>query len=178
MLALPGGRVAVRRLGPDDWQLRRDLRLRALQESPHAFWSTYQDDAGRDDGRWQSALDPDSDRAAWVVELDDEAVGMVSTFIDRNGASGSAPDPETAHLVGLWVDPVVRGRRLASLLVEAVVAWARERELRRVSLWVVDTNDGAGRLYARHGFRPTGRTGAFPEPRAQLAEHEEELLLG
>ena len=33
--------VTVRMLGGDDWSRRREIRLRALQDSPSAFGSTY-----------------------------------------------------------------------------------------------------------------------------------------
>jgi len=31
--------VSAEHLGGDDWQTVRDLRLAALQDSPHAFWA-------------------------------------------------------------------------------------------------------------------------------------------
>ena len=35
--------VEVVRIGPDQWQHFRDLRLRALREAPYAFGSRYDD---------------------------------------------------------------------------------------------------------------------------------------
>jgi hypothetical protein len=43
--------VSIDRLGSDDWQTLRNLRLAALQESQHAFWSSYSTNAGVGDGR-------------------------------------------------------------------------------------------------------------------------------
>lgn len=173
-------RVSVRRLGADDWQLQRDLRLQALQDAPDAFWATYDSEAGFDEARWRSRLDGSRDSATWVAELHAGAagapVGLCTGFVDPG--SDTADPSGTVHLVSLWVAPGARGLGIASHLIDAVVAWARERDLRRISLWVVDSNDAATRLYARHGFRPTGQVGTFPEPRGHLTEHEQELLLG
>ncbi len=61
-------------------------------------------------------------------------------------------------LVGMFVEPAARGRRLGAALVEAVAAWARERGAASLHLWVTTTNEPALRLYRRVGFRPTSRT--------------------
>jgi hypothetical protein len=45
--------VDVQPLSGDAWQLKRDLRLAALKDSPAAFASTYVREAGRGEDEWR-----------------------------------------------------------------------------------------------------------------------------
>jgi ribosomal protein S18 acetylase RimI-like enzyme len=53
------------------------------------------------------------------------------------------------------VDPAARGGGVATLLMEAAIAWLRERGVPRVMLWTAERNPDAQRLFARLGFRRT-----------------------
>lgn len=51
-----------------------------------------------------------------------------------------------------------RGRGVGSALLEALIRWAREHPvIEEITLGVVDANEGAIRLYQRHGFVEIGR---------------------
>ena len=51
------GRMEIRRATVDDWEASRDIRLRALAESPDAFLSTLEREAAFDDEVWMSRLE-------------------------------------------------------------------------------------------------------------------------
>jgi ribosomal protein S18 acetylase RimI-like enzyme len=68
----------------------------------------------------------------------------------------------TAALTSLWVDPRFRGRGVGTALIDAVVDWARHRDLSQVLLWVTEGNQHAEALYLRNGFVRTG--GEIHEP--------------
>jgi ribosomal protein S18 acetylase RimI-like enzyme len=53
---------------------------------------------------------------------------------------------------GLAVDPAHQGEGIGSQLLEAGIARARREGKRRLVLRVLSSNDGARRLYERHGF--------------------------
>ena len=55
--------VSIDRLGGDDWQTLRDLRLAALQESPNAFWAKLSDERRYSREQWTSFLGA----ATWFV---------------------------------------------------------------------------------------------------------------
>jgi GNAT superfamily N-acetyltransferase len=151
--------TAIRRLGEADWALLRDLRLTALRDAPDAFWSTYDREVGLDETGWRDRL---RDRAVFAGSHAGEPAGLAAGYVD--------PDGE-ANLAMMWVSPAARGSGLADLLVRTVLDWARTAGRTRVLLWVADANTGARRLYERHGFVPTGRTGELPhDPPAP--EHE------
>lgn len=67
--------------------------------------------------------------------------------------------PENAHVVqvqGLAVHPDARRRGIAAMLLAAAEQRARDRGLRKLSLRVLSTNQGAISLYERLGFSREG----------------------
>ncbi len=80
--------------------------------------------------------------------------------------------PEDAGIYGVWVAPSARGRGVGDALLATAIEHARAAGHPRAVLDVGDHNTAAQALYARHGFRPTGRTGSLPEPRTHVTEHE------
>lgn len=92
-------------------------------------------------------------------------VGMVR-------AARHPDEPTAGELLSMWVAPGARGRGVGDALIDAVVAWARAEGLSRIVLDVGDHNVAAIGLYTRHGFTPTGVTGALPPPRAHVREHQ------
>jgi len=91
------------------------------------------------------------ERATFIAERDGQWIGL---------ATGLAADPDGSGpvLVGMFVEPAERGRRVGVALVEAVTAWARAHGATRLSLWATSTNARAIALYERCGFRPAGET--------------------
>jgi ribosomal protein S18 acetylase RimI-like enzyme len=57
-----------------------------------------------------------------------------------------------AHVYQMWVAPEFRGLGAGRLLLDEVVAWARELDAREVLLGVTSGDTPATRLYARAGF--------------------------
>jgi ribosomal-protein-alanine N-acetyltransferase len=78
-------------------------------------------------------------------------------------AGGYVPAGDTVHLWGMWVAAEARGRGLGRALIEAVLAWARERGAPMVVLEVTDTERAASAaaLYRSLGFAPTGERAAL-----------------
>ena len=154
------------RLGPDATDRLRAVRLRSLRDAPHAFGSEVSEVEARPPSSWVQQL---RDLPTWVAVLDGRDVGIV------RGASGD--HPAASELISMWVAPEARGRGLGDALVRAVVDWARRRGSRTLRLEVASDNAPAQRLYARHGFAPTGRSTAMPPPRAHVHELEYLRLL-
>lgn len=137
--------VELRRIGPEDWALLKDVRLRALADSPDAFAITLAESADKPDEVWQ-------ERAAtpgptYVALADGRAVAMGGAF--------PADGERTAYVWGMWTAPAARGRGHASRILDELLAWCRGRAL-EVRLHVTEGNEGARRLYLARGFRPTG----------------------
>ena len=147
----------IRQTTADDWELLREVRLRALADSPDAFLETVAGAANFPESRWRERATPGDTQACFLRE---EGSGMVSCFV--------ADDPALVFLVGMWVAQELRGTGVGRELVERVVAWAREHDASRVCLSVEPGNDAAARLYERCGFVETHDPPPFPyEPNAE-----------
>ncbi|BCB91201.1 GNAT family N-acetyltransferase [Phytohabitans suffuscus] len=149
--------VELVEVGPEDWRVWRELRLRALAEAPYAFKSAlaeWQGDGDREQ-RWRDRLAiPGSYNV--VALVDGQPVGMASGFPED--------DPDVVWLHSMWVDPARRGKGVGDRLVAAVVAWAARSGARAMMLGVVEGNTSAEALYARHGFSYTGEVnGMMPD---------------
>lgn len=136
----------MRRLEPDDWEVYREVRLRALRSDPGAFGSTLGREEGFDEDRWRERL---SGAAVFAAMVGPDAVGLAGGLRLDDG-SGS-------ELVSMWVAPEWRGTDVAARLIGAVVDWASAAGLASLGRWVVDGNRRAERAYAKAGFGRTGR---------------------
>ena len=143
--------MEMRRVDRDGWEQLRDLRLRALQDAPNAFGSTYAEESLRTDADW----------VGWAADL---AVGGSSFGVvaDDGGwiaMAVGAPHrdhPGEAGLFAMWVAPDARHAGIGRALVEHVVDWARSRDFPVLRLLVTRTNGGAIRMYRRCGFTDEG----------------------
>jgi GNAT superfamily N-acetyltransferase len=149
--ASPPTDIVVRRVAPAEWQQYRQVRLAALAEAPFAFGSTLDREIGFDEQVWRRRLGSRGTFLAWVGE---EPAGTATAVPDDQ-------DDEFAvagawQLVGMWVDPLSRGRGVADLLVEAVADHARIAGATQLVLWVTEINHRARAFYERLGFRVTG----------------------
>lgn len=137
--------VDIARLGAQDWEAYRDVRLAALGDAPSAFGSRLADERDRVEAEWRTRLEQ---RTQFVAREEGLPVATVGCRAAGDGA---------VELVSLWVAPPSRGTGVADLLVDAVVADARDKGCATIVLWVSEGNEPAERLYARHGFMRSGR---------------------
>jgi GNAT superfamily N-acetyltransferase len=153
--------VVVRRVTPTDGAPLRDVRLRALQDAPSAFGSTYAAEVTRSDAEWADRAASGAagvDRFTALALVGDECVGLAGGF--RNQEDGHHADID---LVSMWVEAAYRGSGVAEQLVDAVLDWARdEAQAQVVGLWVTRGNDRAQRFYEREGFVETGDVQPLP----------------
>lgn len=152
------GSMDVRLVGADAWQTWRDIRLRALQDAPSAFGSTYESEAGFTEQHFRERLSGGG--PAVLALADGEPVGMGGGFSDLEG---------WLKVVAMWVEPTWRGRQVGARVLDLLVGWAREHDL-RVHLDVATDNPLARRFYQRFGFAGTGQTQPLRPGSAYLKE--------
>ena len=149
----------------------REVRLRALQDAPHAFGSTYAKELQFEQTDWLERV------ARWDGK---KGIGFLALQgADVCGIAGALlneDDPTQAQLVSMWTDPACRRQGVGRLLVDKVAAWARLRGVGVLQLMVTSVNEPALSFYQRLGFARTGRTEPYPNDRA-VVEYEMALKL-
>jgi GNAT superfamily N-acetyltransferase len=154
----------VRWIRPDELEIYRDFRLRALSEAPYAFSDSLAAARARPESFWvdrvaQTSAGMTSVLFVAVAPPDGCWLGMTGCYLED--------DPSEAMVVSVWVDPAARGQGLAGQLVLAARDWARERGVRQLKLWVTATNERPQRVYRAAGFDYTGTKRPLPSDPSQ-----------
>jgi GNAT superfamily N-acetyltransferase len=150
----------IRRIRPDEVEVYRAFRLRALADAPEAFADSYGLAVARPPAAWQQRVAQTSAGVDNVLMVASDAatdawLGMTGCFVENQ-------EDGVALVVSVWVAPEARRRGLARRLLDAVVAWARERQVGTLRLWVVESNLRARGLYEGAGFSPSGKVQPLP----------------
>lgn len=143
--------IACRRATKDDVTLFKEVRLKALKDSPDAFGSTYESALQRDQRSWEEQLwstTTGGNRNTQFAFEEDQCIGIAALYREPSAPSGD--------IIMMWVDPGHRGSSAASLLVHNLLSWSRESGFSAVSLDVTESNARAIKFYEKQGFHDTG----------------------
>jgi ribosomal protein S18 acetylase RimI-like enzyme len=142
------------------------VRLRALQDTPSAFGSTYAKESQLTDADWiVHANNWNGERSILFLAMDAEAaIGIAGSHLDQE-------NPTLAYLISMWTAPSHRQQGVGRLLVNQVISWAHLRKALTLELKVTSSNEPAIAFYQRLGFTLTGRTKPYPNDPA-LTEYE------
>jgi ribosomal protein S18 acetylase RimI-like enzyme len=143
----------------------RDVRLRALQDTPQAFGSTYARESQFSDEEWlQRVTRWNGERGIGYLAMDGtDGRGIAGVLLEEDGTC--------AHLVSMWIAPTHRKCGVGRRLVAEIASWARHRGADALRLMVTSSNEPAMLFYQRLGFSRTGRTEPYPNDPA-LIEYE------
>jgi ribosomal protein S18 acetylase RimI-like enzyme len=153
--------VDITRIGPDDWQTFREVRLASLAGSPGAFGSRHADWVEAPEPQWRSRLT--TVPLTLLAQDGTNVVGVVS---------GQRVGEHEVELISMWVAPAVRGAGVARALIDAVVEWADGQD-RSTFLMVRSDNARARTAYERAGFVDLGVPPDWPSD--EPAENRMEL---
>jgi GNAT superfamily N-acetyltransferase len=150
--------MMIRKLEAHEISLHRELRLRALRDSPDSFAETATDAEARPFSYWEtmtrSVSEPD--RHVMYLACDgDDIVGSTYGLRDSENV-------DIARVGGMWVAPLHRRRGIGRGLLEAVRLWAHEHGFNRMRLWAPAESAAALALYQQAGFRKTGHHRPLP----------------
>lgn len=128
----------------------RTVRLRALQEHPEAFGSSYQEESQYDDSGFARML-PDPPGCTLGAFDGECLVGIANLHVPAR-----LKQRHKGTINGVYVIPAFRRAGLACALLRALLAEARGAGLRTIQLSVTVGNEPARRLYAGLGFETYG----------------------
>ena len=152
--------------------LFKEIRLRALEDTPLAFSSTYAKESQLSNDEWLKRSERWCDAASIGYLAIDEGYGcgMVACYVENRGVP-------RGHVISMWVDAAYRRTGVGRMLMDALGEWARARGLCALTLMVTNVNHGAIAFYEQAGFRMSGITEPYPNDPA-VVEHEMVLQLG
>jgi GNAT superfamily N-acetyltransferase len=155
--------ITVRVLDVSEWSLYRDLRLRALAESPSSFSATLAEEADREERFWRDRM---TRSHRLLAERGPTPQGIVSL-------GPYEEDPSAAEVFGLYVVPEARGTGVSWRLVEAAAALAIQQAYLQLYYWVGTDNGRAVGFAQNFGFRVTDyrrpSRSSDPEPGEEIA---------
>ena len=120
----------------------KGVRLRALQDTPSAFSSTYADESQLTDTEWLNRVTQWSGKRSRTYLAMDTAgpCGIAGGF------RGMENLLRHRNLVSMWVAPTHRQLGIGAQLVNAIVDWVRAEGARTLRLIVTSNNDGRDRV--------------------------------
>ena len=149
--------ISIEPVTAQNVQVFKAVRLRALQDSPFAFGSTYARESQLSDDEWlRRAENWNGVKGAGFLAIDEkQACGLAGSFLDEK-------DPARARLVSMWIAPTHRMRGVGALLVRAAEDWARQAGAANMHLMVTSHNPSAQSFYQRLDFTFTGLREPWP----------------
>ena len=144
----------------------KTVRLRALEDTPSAFGSTYLKESQLSDEDWRKRVTTwNSNGGACYIAMDkSEPCGIIASYFDK-------ADPQKAYVASMWVAPAHRRTGLGTMLMDAVQLWACSHGAGELRLMVTSSNSIATAFYQRLGYAFTGTTEPYPNDPA-LVEYE------
>ena len=109
--------------------------------------------AARGYGNFLESQLEDDEAVVLVAERDARIIGYVYAGLEP--MSWKELRGPAAFIYDVMVEEEAQGGGAGSALIDAAIAWARERGAARVMLWTAEQNTKAQRLFVRTGFRRT-----------------------
>lgn len=139
--------IEIIALPPTEWEKYKALRLRALQEEPQAYLSTYEKSRNDPDEKWKERLSNARDgKTQWLVFAKEKEtlIGMIGAFIDERG---------DIEIIALYVVKEARGKGVGKKLMDEILVKIQEsRKGRRVLVSANEEQEAAVTLYKQFGF--------------------------
>ena len=141
MTAIP----VVELLTPDQWECVRAIRLRALEDSGHAFGGTFEAESAEDEATWRLKFEKNDFLIASVDGVD-AAMLYIEVLKGDFGA--------TCWIGGCWSDPNFRGKGLMRAMFTFIDEQDKDWKVQGLGVWT--DNFSAIAAYEKLGFVKMG----------------------
>ncbi len=134
-------------LTPNDWKEYKKIRLETLRCEPIAFSSTNTEAQEFPDGYWKELLS-EKMTTFFAARVKNELVGVLRLTLDDD-----EEDTDTAIIGGVYVRKCNRGTGVGKALLEsALTKVSNEAIIKKIRLYVKESQIPAIRLYSKLGF--------------------------
>jgi GNAT superfamily N-acetyltransferase len=141
MTAIP----VVELLTPDEWERVRTIRLRALEDSGHAFGGSFEAESAEDEATWRLKFEKNDFLIASVDGVD-AAMLYIEVLQGDFGA--------TCWIGGCWSDPNLRGKGLMRAMFTYIDEQDKDWKVQGLGVWT--DNFSAIAAYENLGFVKMG----------------------
>ncbi|MCM3759016.1 GNAT family N-acetyltransferase [Sporosarcina aquimarina] len=139
--------MMIRRLVPQDAESYLSLRLKALQNSPESFGSTYEEEKDYPVDKYKIRFQSEDSLTFGAFE-NGVLVGIITLVTEKR-----IKLRHRATIVALYVSPDMRGFGIGKALIMEAINMAKELQgVEQIYLTVVTTNKAAKELYSLLGF--------------------------
>jgi len=135
----------VELLTPDQWERVRAIRLRALEDSGHAFGGTFEAESAEDEATWRLKFEKNDFLIASVDGVD-AAMLYIEVLQGDFGA--------TCWIGGCWSDPNFRGKGLMRAMFTYIDEQDKDWKVQGLGVWT--DNFSAIAAYENLGFVKMG----------------------
>ena len=143
--------LTVRALNAADAAAFQALRLAATVDSPAAIWPTYEEQAGFSPDQIEAIVTPGNKQVVYGAFAHDTLVGIAGLRRDTFSKVW-----HKGTVWGVFVAPSARCAGAARMLLNALIAHAREAGIEQLHLLVNTENTSAQALYRSAGFETYG----------------------
>lgn len=119
-------KISIRPLMSDEWEMLRNIRLRALSLHPYYFAWTAQKAAAQPESFWRDYLTGDRKCVFGLFDRG-KLIGITGVFTHCD-----YPDGKTADFGMSFIESDYRGQKLSRLLYQSRIDWARENNFDRI----------------------------------------------
>lgn len=145
--------ITIRKFEERDWQILKEIRLKALKSDPGVFGSNYQKESEMTNEEWLGWL-TNPDAASFGVFDGDQIVGMTGIAIHRDDLT-----KKSAILWGSWLEPVYRRQGISKQMYESRITWVRQHPTcEKIVVSHRAANAASKHANQKHGFVYTHKT--------------------
>jgi GNAT superfamily N-acetyltransferase len=137
--------VVVQEITANEWQRLRSIRLKSLEESPHAFGGTFEIESAEDEISWRSKFE----KLDFLIASVDGVDGAVLSVEVLDGDFGA-----TCWIGGCWSDPQFRGKGLMRAMFTYIDEQEKDWKVQGLGVWTDNYNAIAA--YEKLGFVKMG----------------------